>query len=252
MPENAQQSSSPTTLRLATLAAVLGIISFFFIPICGMAALILGIEMLGVISFVCFPICGLAALIIGVVAKKKISRSNGRLLGKEKAKAGITLGTLALVCFPLVVALFLPPYIEARHKAQESYCTWRLTSIAMVCNNYANDNDGRLPTLDSEEFKARLSQIFVDQKLQFECPRSRKKYRLFVNGQELSKINAPANTIFAVCDSGHRYDRITVAFADNHCESLLPESHGGGGWAEAVMKAIQNCPSGELPVLEQY
>ena len=227
-PESAQQSPSPTTLRMAILAAVLGVLSFFFIPFCGMAALILGIE-----------------------ALKKINGSNGRLLGKGEAITGIALGVWAFVRIPFIVGLFLPPYIEARHKAQESYCTWRLTSIAMVCNMYANDNDGRLPTQNSEEFKARLSQIFVDPKLQLECPRSRKKYRIFVNGQELSKINDPANTIFAVCDNGHRYDRIMVAFADEHCEMLCPKSYGGNGRAEAVKKAIQKCPEGELPVLEQ-
>ena len=199
---------------MAILAAVLGILSFFFIPFCGLAALILGIK-----------------------ALKRINASNGRLLGKGEAKTGIALGVWAFVRIPLIVGLFLPPYIEARHKAQESYCIWRLTSIAMACNNYANDNDGRLPTLDSKEFKARLSQIFVDPNLQFECPRSRKKYRVFVNGQELSKINDPANTIFAVCDNQHRYDKIMVSFGDNHCERLYPKSYGGNGRAEAVIKA---------------
>ena len=229
MPENTQQQESPTTHRLAIFSAVLGILSFFFIPFCGLAALILGIE-----------------------ALKRINASNGRFLGKGEAITGIALGVWAFVRIPLIVGLFLPPYIEARHKAQESYCTWRLTSIAMECNNYANDNDGRLPTIDSKEFKANLSQIFVDPNLQFdECPRTRKKYRLFVNGQELSKINDPANTIFAVCDNQHRYDRIIVVFADNHCEMLLPESHGGDGRAEAIKKTIQNCPEGELPVLEK-
>ncbi|MBQ7651315.1 MAG: DUF4190 domain-containing protein [Victivallales bacterium] len=228
MPESTPQSPSPTTLRLAITAAVLGILSFFFIPF-----------------------CGLAALILGIVALRRINASNGRLLGKGEAITGIALGVWAFVRIPFIVGLFLPPYIAARHKSQESYCTWRLTTIAMVCNSYANETDGRLPTLDSEEFKAILSQFFVDPKLQFECPRSRKKYRIFVNGQERSKINAPANTILAVCDNGHRYDRIMVAFADNHCEMLLPESHGGNGRAEAVKKAIQQCPEGELPVLDK-
>ncbi len=227
-PENTQQPPSPTTLRLAIFSAVLGILSFFFIPFCGLTALILGIK-----------------------ALKRINASNGRLLGKGEAKTGIALGVWAFVRIPLIVGLFLPPYIEARHKAQEIYCCERLKKIAIVFNMYADEHDGYLPTLDSEDFKALLSKVFVDPNLQFECPRSRKKYRIFVNGQELSKINDPKNTIFAVCDNAHRYDRIMVAFADNHCEMLLPESHGGDGWAEAVKKAIQECPAGELPVLEK-
>ena len=251
MPKSAQQSSSPTTLRLAILAAVMGILSFIFIPICGMAALILGIEELGVISFVCFPLCGMATLILGVVAMKKISRSDGRLLGKGEARTGIALGTLALVCFPVIAALFLPPYIAARHKAQELYCGERLTKIAIVFNMYADEHDGNLPTIDSEDFKALLSKVFINPELEFECPRSRKKYRVFVNGQKLDSSKDQTNTILAICDNVHRYDKIIVAFGDNHCERLLPESHDGDGRAEAVMKAIQNCPAGELPVLEQ-
>ncbi len=229
---------------------MVGILSFVFIPICGMAALILGIEALGVISFVSFPICGSAALILGVVAMKRINKSNGRLLGKGEAKTGIALGALALVSFPFIVALFLPPYVEARHKAQEIYCCERLKKIAIVFNMYADRHDDYLPTLDSKDFKALLSEVFVNPELVFECPRSRKKYRVFVNGQELSKINAPANTIFAVCDNVHRYDKIMAAFADEHCEMPCPKSYGGNGRAEAVIKAIQECPNGELPVLD--
>ena len=56
MPESTPQSHKPLALGMAILAALVGILSFVFIPICGIAALILGIEELGVISFVSFPI----------------------------------------------------------------------------------------------------------------------------------------------------------------------------------------------------
>ncbi len=250
LPESTPQSHRPLALGMAILAAVMGVLAFIFIPICGMAALILGIEALGVISFVFFPICGLAALILGVVSMKRIRKSNGRLLGKGEAKTGITLGSLALVCFPLIGALFLPPYIAARHKAQEIFCSERLTKLAIVFNMYADRHDGYLPTLDSEDFKTLLSEIFVNPELEFECPRSKKKYRVFVNGQKLDSEIDPANTIFAICDNVHRNDKIIVAFGNNHCQMLYPESYGGNGKAEAVMKAIQECPDGELPVLD--
>ncbi len=250
LPESTPQSPPPLALGMAISSAVMGILSFVFFPICGMAALILGIEELLVISFVLFPICGMAALILGVVAKKRISKSNGRLLGKGEAKTGIALGALALICFPLIVALLIPPYIAARHKAQEIYCSERLKKIAIVFNMYADEHDGYLPTLDSEDFKALLSKVFVKPELEFECPRGRKKYRVFVNGQELSKINDPANTVFAFCDHAHRYDQIIVVFADEHCEKPCSKSYGGNGRAEAVRKAIQECPEGKLPVLD--
>ena len=250
LPESTPQSHRPLALGMAILAAVMGILSFVFFPICGMAALILGIEELLVISFVLFPICGMTALILGVVSMKRIRKSNGRLLGKGEAKTGIALGALALICFPLIVALLIPPYIAARHKAQEIYCSERLKKIAIVFNMYADEHDGYLPTLDSKDFKALLSKVFVKPELEFECPRSRKKYRVFVNGQELSKINDPTNTIFAVCDNQHRYDKIMVAFSDEHCEILCPKSYGGNGRAEAVITAIQECPNRELPVLD--
>ena len=249
-PESSPQSPPPLALGMAISSAVMGILSFVFFPICGMAALILGIEELLVISFVLFPICGMVALILGIVAKKRINKSNGRLLGKGEAKTGIALGAFALICFPLIVALLIPPYVAARHKAQEMECSWHLESIACAFNQYAESHGGLLPVLDSEEFKTLLSEVFVKPKLHFECPRSRKRFRIFVNGQQLSKINNPASTIFAVCDNVHRHDKIMVVFADEHCEMLCPKSYGGNGRAEAVKKAIQECPEGELPALD--
>lgn len=103
--------SKPSNLSMATTALILGILSFIGVPL-----------------------CGLGALILGIIALSKISRSDGMLLGKGKAIAGIVFGCWSIVRIVLAFAVLMPMAAKARDRAREVSC---ISNIKKICNAYS-------------------------------------------------------------------------------------------------------------------
>jgi len=209
--------STPANLGIATAALIFGIISFF-----------------------CIPFCGLAALILGIIALCKINKSNGLLLGKGKAIAGIVFGCWAFLRIPLILTAMLLPALNQAHKnSQRVACQHNLKQIGLGIYMFADGHSDNLPT--STGCEEQISEYVQDMKC-FRCPLNDNPYRFFVDGQILTDITEPEpdKTIMAFCPSEHISNRVNVLFGDGHVEDC-------DKWQ--VDEALRNAEPGALPVL---
>lgn len=213
------QSVTPVNLGMATAALVFGIL-----------------------SFLCVPLCGIVALILGIIALSKIKNSNGVLLGHGKAVTGIVFGCWSILRFPvlaILAAMILPALSKAREKAQQISCVNNLKQITLAVAIFAEDHNDHIP--NESDIPDKLIEYLGDEKT-MHCPLG-DTYRLFVNGATVGSFKNPSQTIIAVCPHGHCNHAISVAFLDGHVESITND-------AVKVHNVIDNCPKGELPVLE--
>ena len=62
---------------------------------------------LGILSFVIFgPLSSVPAIICGHTAKSNINKSNGKLMGKGMANAGLILGYINILVYLILIVLF--------------------------------------------------------------------------------------------------------------------------------------------------
>jgi len=215
--DNSQPTAvqTPVNLGIATAAFVFGILSFF-----------------------CIPFCGLVALILGIIALSKISKSNGLLLGKGKAIAGIVFGCWAVL--RAILAVLLLSAVNKAHHHGAAYriaCLNNLKQIGILIYMFADDHSDNLPT--STGCEEQINEYVNDMKC-IRCPRNNNPYRFFVNGQKLTGMTEPDKTIMAICPSEHISNRVNVLFGDGHVEA----------WDKwQVDEAIRNAEPGALPVL---
>ena len=118
-----QQIAVPVTPGVATASLVLGILAF----VCG------------------GPILGIPAIICGHVARAKIGRSAGEAGGGGIALAGLLLGYVNLAMLPLLLAIAVPSFVNARTKAQQVACINNLRQLSGAKDQYALDHDGHAP-----------------------------------------------------------------------------------------------------------
>ena len=105
-----------------------------------------GSLVMGVLSFCFGPLLGIPAIICGHVARSKIERSNGQLTGGGVALAGLILGYMSFVLIvPLLAAIAIPSFVNARTKAQQNACINNLRLLSGARDQYALDHDGRAP-----------------------------------------------------------------------------------------------------------
>jgi prepilin-type processing-associated H-X9-DG protein len=100
---------------------------------------------MGIVGLALCPIFSIVALILGIVATVRASSEPTVYGGKGMAIAGICLGGVALLWFPMMVSILLPSLSRARELAKRAVDASNLRGVGQACMIYANDNSGRFP-----------------------------------------------------------------------------------------------------------
>lgn len=95
--------------------------------------------------FILIPFTELVALILGIISLVKISKSNGKLLGKNLALTGVIIGGIRLIVIPIIIAAMLPCCIYNNEMIQRTAAAENLHQTAIAIYAYAKDNNGMLP-----------------------------------------------------------------------------------------------------------
>jgi competence protein ComGC len=97
---------------------------------------------LGILSLTfCSLFAGVPAVICGHIASGRIKRSDGLLTGQGLALTGLITGyisvALAIVVFPMMLAIAIPNFVKARETAQRNLCINNLHQIDAAIQAFA-------------------------------------------------------------------------------------------------------------------
>jgi hypothetical protein len=107
------------------------------------AALAIWSLVLGILSLMCFftVFAGIPGVICGHKALGKIKNSNGQLSGQGLAIAGLVTGylgiALAILILPMMAAIAIPNFVNARSAAQANACIINLRQIQAAADEFA-------------------------------------------------------------------------------------------------------------------
>ena len=171
----------------------------------------------GILGMTCIlPVVGaITALICGIIALSQINKSAGLIKGHGQALAGTILGGVGLIMIPIVAALLLPAFVQARSSAQKVVCAAQMKSLANACLNYANSHQGVLP----KSFDDIATQAGGASNLQrlLHCPTSSDKqtpsYQLVAAGKGLSELS-PTDPMIVEIPTDHRGRGVNIAYGD--------------------------------------
>lgn len=101
---------------------------------------------LGILSLTCFSILSaIPGVICGHKALSKIKQSGGTLTGQGLAIAGLVTGYLgivwAMIFIPMMLAIAIPNFIQARDTAMKNACINNLRIIDAAKQQWALEND---------------------------------------------------------------------------------------------------------------
>jgi competence protein ComGC len=121
------------TAGIAITSLVLGILGLLTIWFCGIGALF-----------------AIPAVICGHIGYSRVRKSAGALGGEGVAMTGLITGYvgigLLLTVVPLLAAIAIPSFVNARDKSMQSACYNNLRLIEGATQQYALDNSNALPT----------------------------------------------------------------------------------------------------------
>ncbi len=109
------------------------------------SALVIWSLVLGILSLTCFSILSaIPGVICGHKALSKIKQSNGALGGQGLAIAGLVTGYLgilwAVIFIPMMMAIAIPNFVQARNTAQMNACINNLRQIDAAKQEWALEN----------------------------------------------------------------------------------------------------------------
>jgi prepilin-type processing-associated H-X9-DG protein len=202
-----------------------------------------------VLGILALPSCGLTALVglpLGMVARRRIRQSDGRLIGRGLALAGIGVSAVFLVAgIGILASLWLPAIQREKSQRHSMVCRGHLQRLGQAMRLYANDHGDR--------YAAATNWCDVLVKLTgapeaFVCaaapagPRSTYAYNAKLSGLEESQIN-PKTVMFFEIEGGWnvsggpalmlqnpRHMSQNVCFADGSVEAISTERLGELRW----------------------
>lgn len=101
---------------------------------------------LGILGLMCIgPLGAIPAIICGHIAYSKVKKSDGALTGDGMALAGLILGyisiALMVVMLPIMAAIAIPSFVQARTTAQQNNCINNLRMIDGAKDQWAIENN---------------------------------------------------------------------------------------------------------------
>jgi prepilin-type processing-associated H-X9-DG protein len=124
-----------------------------------------------ILGLLAVPTCGitvLPAIICGIIALVKISGSQRLLRGTGMAIAGLALSGVYALLLPVLMAILLPAFSQAKTTAQRVVCMTNLRQLSVAMNMYTVDYDGNYPTADKWcDLLVQQAQVAEDL---FRCP----------------------------------------------------------------------------------
>lgn len=155
------------------------------------ASLVLGI--LGCTSLI--------GLVLGIVALVRINNSQGRLIGRGLAIAGICVSAAMLVfALPVIAGLTLPALAKAKQRAQTIKCTQNLRQLGLAARLYAQNSDDRFP---NETNWCDALQAHVGKQDVFYCPAEKSQlcgfgYNAALSGRAVDEVNSLTVMFFEI------------------------------------------------------
>jgi prepilin-type processing-associated H-X9-DG protein len=157
----------------------------------------------------------LPAIICGVMALYQIDKSNGTLVGRGQAIAGLVVGGVSIPMIGFMAALMLPALNAAREKARRANCLNNERQLALAYIMYAEEHNGTWAT-KLEDLRPQVTSDKV-----FRCPSARDpsepSYEL-VPPPPGSTTADSNRVIIRENPANHRGVGGNVAYADGHAE----------------------------------
>lgn len=171
---------------------------------------------------------GLAFIALGIVlallALVQVSHSNGRLIGRGYAIAGIVFA-LAVVC-PVTLARTF--WYRGRGPHLRVICGTNIAGLAKVLTVYAGENDGNFPT--AEKWCDLLIELDYTTKKQFVCPEVGKGRCHYATNPN-ADANSPGDMVlvFETKDGWNQFGGPEILTTDNHegegCNVAFVDTH---------------------------
>jgi competence protein ComGC len=180
----------------------------------------------GLLGFLTFGIGAVAGLEAGIKALKEIRRSEGRLFGKVYAIAGICISGGCILM--LLASIIIPAFAHERTIRNRFGCGDNLFAIGRAISDYANDHNGRYPSV--EKWCDMLVEGGYIRKEQLKCPGDKHgpcSYAMNPNAEP----NSPDNMVvlFEAKGGWNQYGGPELWNMENHedegCNALFNDWH---------------------------
>ncbi len=162
---------------------------------------------LGVLGFLTLGLTALVGLVLGIVARVRISNSQGHLGGSGAATAGIVVSAVALLLVPVIAilaAMLLPALAQAKSRAQTIVCVNNVKQLGLAVRLYATDHQDQFPPAATW---CDAIQSYVGAAGVFKCPagdpvkQSHYAFNAQLDGRDTSKV-APETVMIFEADDG--------------------------------------------------
>lgn len=195
----------------------------------------------GLLGLMCMlPLIGqLLGLVLGLVALSKIGKSDGALQGQGMAIAGMAVSGVGLLVVPIMAAIMLPVFVQAREKARSTTCLSGVKQIGLGLMMYCQDYDEVMPP--QQAWRDGVFPYIKNESV-FRCPTSPEGATSYAYNAQADRVKmgdvpnpADAVLVFEANGSGRNpfgsADMLnaphantgSICFFDGHCRLMSPE-----------------------------